>query len=97
MASASESSVGLGVNSVGDSKSAANPEAVAAIKPAAARASISIQTEAAAKSVRGGAQEQQLLDMLLARGLEASLVRMPAHRIYRIRDHTGHQRVRRFQ
>ena len=66
LASGSGSSVGLGVNSVGGSKNAANPEAVAAIKPAAAQASISIQTEAAAKSVRGGAREQQLLDMLLA-------------------------------
>ena len=48
LASGSGSSIGLGVNSAGGAKSAANPEAVAAIKSASAQASISIQTEAAA-------------------------------------------------
>jgi uncharacterized protein (TIGR03118 family) len=70
MASASGSSVGLEMNSAGGAKGAANLEALAATKPASAQASISIQTEAAAKSTRGGAREQQLLDMLLAEELK---------------------------
>jgi uncharacterized protein (TIGR03118 family) len=66
LASGSGSSVGLGVNSAGGAGSAAGHGAVATNRPASPQTSISIPADAAAKSMRGGAREQQLLDMLLA-------------------------------
>jgi uncharacterized protein (TIGR03118 family) len=66
LASGSGPSLGFGETSVDRAGSAAGHENVAALKLVSGQFSTSIQADATAKSMRGGAREQQLLDMLLA-------------------------------